>query len=730
MFVIKINHNVLALNTYNRLNQNQKKNASSFEKLSSGLRINKGADDAAGLSISEKMRGQIRGLERAQQNSLEGINLVLTGEGSLNEIQNLLQRMREITVQAANDTNIGSDREAIQQEVAQLTSEINRIAYGTNYNNKKLYEGQDVQQVVVKNHREIVETSRIKFKEPPNGKHLGLHSFTVDSDTLLEPGDYTIEVKALFIYDWPKYGVEANLNNLTLSEDHTLPLNKQYWVHTDIGAGINSITLSGGIKNIEFQLLRSVGKPKVTSYQVEILGSDNNWSLSVKDMDGIVYDVYLPDSINPSNIDINSLPNDVAKSGFTFDVKKLGRFTIYADNLTATNGAPLQFKTDTWDEIRLEDDSGKLVNGSTPVKVTAGQKDVDLGNGVIVEIKKYLYYSKSFLRVMSNGIYTASLLKNSDQSIIDTHLNLKEGFYNSLDDIFFDTDYFLHTGKMEFTLEKYKEYIEKDYYYEFDIDRGLKEGDFITIDGIKITAFSSIDEVNNQEAGFSMLSANSGSQQAKNLKNAILANKVLSDRYSVLDSTNNTIILKEKKEPEKLREPQVSITLNNKNHELFPTEFRLQIGANAGQSMTLEFNDMKGKALGISTEDLTRSDAGQAWTSLKMATNGTDDLGVEYILDVGTFENASSAITVIDKAIGKVSSERSKLGSYNNRLEHTVNNLKSASENIVVAESRIRDVNMAFEIMEQTKASILSQASQAMLVQANQIPQSILNLIK
>lgn len=138
---MRINHNIAALNTYRQLTQNTNAVQSSLEKLSSGLRINRAADDAAGLVISEKMRAQIRGLEQAKQNAQDGISLIQTAEGALNETHSILQRMRELAVQAANDTNTASDRQQIQKEIDQLISEINRIADDTQFNTKGLIDG-------------------------------------------------------------------------------------------------------------------------------------------------------------------------------------------------------------------------------------------------------------------------------------------------------------------------------------------------------------------------------------------------------------------------------------------------------------------------------------------------------------------------------------------------------------------------------------------------------------
>jgi len=138
---MRINHNIASLNTHAQMVNNSNAQSKSLEKLSSGLRINRAGDDAAGLAISEKMRGQVRGLDQAQRNSQDAISLIQTAEGALNETQNILQRMRELAVQAGNDTNTSVDRDEIQKEVNQLTSEINRIANTTEFNTQKLLNG-------------------------------------------------------------------------------------------------------------------------------------------------------------------------------------------------------------------------------------------------------------------------------------------------------------------------------------------------------------------------------------------------------------------------------------------------------------------------------------------------------------------------------------------------------------------------------------------------------------
>ncbi|AVX07221.1 MULTISPECIES: flagellin Hag [Priestia] len=139
---MRINHNITALNTYRQYNTANNAQAKSMEKLSSGQRINNAADDAAGLAISEKMRGQIRGLDQASRNAQDGVSMIQTGEGALNETHSILQRVRELAVQSSSDTNTADDRAEIQKEVNDLVSEVDRISGDTEFNTQKLLNGE------------------------------------------------------------------------------------------------------------------------------------------------------------------------------------------------------------------------------------------------------------------------------------------------------------------------------------------------------------------------------------------------------------------------------------------------------------------------------------------------------------------------------------------------------------------------------------------------------------
>lgn len=138
---MRIQHNIEALNTNRNLTLNHTKSNKVLEKLSSEFKINRAGDDVAGLAISEKMRGQIRGLNMAEKNAQDGISLIQTAEGAMNEVHSLLQRGRELAVQAANDTNVEADRAALQLEISEINKEIDRIGSDTEFNTRKILNG-------------------------------------------------------------------------------------------------------------------------------------------------------------------------------------------------------------------------------------------------------------------------------------------------------------------------------------------------------------------------------------------------------------------------------------------------------------------------------------------------------------------------------------------------------------------------------------------------------------
>ena len=161
-----VQHNMQAMNANRMLNVTTSQQAKTTEKLSSGYKINRAADDAAGLSISEKMRKQIKGLDQASTNAQDGISAVQTAEGALTEVHSMLQRMNELAVQAANGTNSESDRTSIQNEIDQLTTEIDRVAETTKFNETYLLKGNGKKATLTIAAKDAGIEGRLKALEP------------------------------------------------------------------------------------------------------------------------------------------------------------------------------------------------------------------------------------------------------------------------------------------------------------------------------------------------------------------------------------------------------------------------------------------------------------------------------------------------------------------------------------------------------------------------------------
>ena len=462
---MQINHNIAALNTLNHLNSAQNAQAKSMQKLSSGLRINSAADDAAGLAISEKMRGQIRGLDQASRNAQDGISMIQTAEGALNETHDILQRMRELSVQSSNDTNTLDDRKEIQKEVEQLKSEINRISDTTEFNTQKLLNGSLGAQ----------------------GNSSDATKIAVQSVTGLKTGTYT----------------------------------------TNVDQAATQATLVGNSTATDTAAATTAGK----------------------------------------TLKINGV-----------DVDTTGVSTV-ADLVNKINA--------------VSDKTGVTASGSTSSKLTLTANDY--GSAANIDL--------SGSDVAFNN---AALLGNSGGSALGA----------------------VTAGK-----------------------------------DAKIT-ITNPDSVSQQVTGVGQDVDYQGAE------------------FTVKQGTTGA-------------SASISVTSNGAS---------LQIGANKDQSMLIDINEMSTKTLGDSTVGLVKD------------------------VDLQTQSGANQAIATLDKAIQQVSSERSKLGAFQNRLDHSINNLNTSSENLTSAESRVRDVDMAKEMMTQSKNSILSQAAQAMLSQANQQPQQVLQL--
>ncbi|UGB30443.1 flagellin N-terminal helical domain-containing protein [Metabacillus sp. B2-18] len=603
---MRINHNIQALNAYKNLSQTMGQTSKTLEKLSSGLRINRAADDAAGLAISEKMRSQIRGLETAERNSLDAISLIQTAEGALNETHSILQRMRELSVQAANGTLEDSDREAIQMEINQLTYEIDRIADTTQFNTKKLLSGSAEGRAFAE-----VNTSEVAYTA--NGTWSG-----VVTAEPTEPAKVEIQFDAAL-------GSAASID----LEGKTFVINgKTYEIDVTDGAnpgviGDNiAVNISGWNESAATDAERMSNINKLMdSLESAIIQNDNQSLAVVKD--------------SPTD-------SDAANEGTIID----GKLTL------------------------------STVNPMSPKDV----QDLGTRKNISTNIASGVTFNDP-----ATNTPTTSLVASPDSA---------------------------QAKPIAITFSEVP-----------------KTGDALKIDGLTInfnspasalTGSAATIDVTDKDLDTVLSEIDAIITQAKNANPTPVP--ALAPVHSV---SNNSLILGTTKTDDGIS--PIGLPTNGLDIALIDGDFEadkgkelnvdLQIGANASESLTLSLGVMDAATLGIARNG-------------DFSTLSTAGVNAVLGVNVSTANAAQQAITAFDKAISLVSAERSKLGAFQNRLEHTVTNLQTANENLTSAESRIRDTDMAKSMTEYTKNNILNQAGQAMLAQANQLPQGILQLLK
>lgn len=549
-----INHNLGAMNAHRQMGANQNSMQNSMEKLSSGLRINSAADDAAGLAISEKMRGQIRGLEQADRNAQDGISMIQTAEGALNETHSILQRMRELSVQSSNDTNVDVDRQEIQKEMDQLSEEITRIGDNTEFNTQKLVDG-----------------------------------------SLGESKISGVDNAAVFGEELGNQTSGALTNQGTASSDLTVVADTK-----------NSVLVDGA--KISF----ATDADRTAEYN----GVDNADADSEEQVAAL-----LQEDIN-SAIDKYNSENDT-------DVKHVSVKGSNADGYEITSGT-----TGTTSTIAAEGETGSVLVQSG---IVSGADTIDEGTAGL-EGEFSVSGQAGFNAINSDASDNSTV--NVDGKDLTVNWSNVEGVTAS-EGGEMATAATAIADDINAAITKYNSSVPADQKLD-EVTASVKDGSFVVQSGSE-DATSSVKFDDSESAKLLGLAGQSSATQGGGVE--------------------------------------------------------FQIGANAGQAIKVNVEDMRSEALGVAN------------------------------LDVTTGEGAEAAITAVNDAIEKVSAQRSDLGATQNRLEHTISNLNNSAENLQSAESRIRDVDMAKEMMEMTSANILSQASQSMLAQANQQPQSVLQLL-
>ncbi len=540
-----VQHNMTAMNANRQLGISTSALAKSTEKLSSGYRINRAADDAAGLAISEKMRSQIRGLEQASTNASDGISMIQTAEGALNESHSILQRMRELAVQAANGTETNDDRGNIQDEIEQLQEELDRIATDTEFNTMKLLDGSL-----------SGSTSGITDAGPKFGIYdEGLRAFVTSN---IKSASVNVSANAAL-------GGESAIWN---------PDGTQLTLNLANGQTYTQAEIDELIRNAKQEDSTATGTP------ADITVSLNFGSLTV-------------------NGDITGTPTEAGKKGET----QLTEITTTEGEFVGANAITFKCLKYGKDEFCIHDLAFDAKEGQEKCELVTPAVYQDNGNR--------------------------------------------------------DTDLFAGYNHFRLSLQAGKEYTEDD------INQILAEA------GVPIEV-----ELSGPDP----------------------------DEPNTLFITNSTIVV----HPSYLNgggglgdtdafwgQPKYGVQAGGKG-------VILQVGANEGQTMSFSIDNMNATALGV---------------------NGSN-------VDLSTQDGASGSISKIDEAIAKVSKQRSLLGAVQNRLEHTIANLDNTAENLQAAESGIRDVDMASEMVTMSKYNILQQAGQSMLAQANQSTQGVLSLLQ
>ena len=590
-----VQHNMQAANANRMLNVTTSAQSKSTEKLSSGYRINRAADDAAGLTISEKMRKQIKGLDRASTNAEDGVSAVQTAEGALTEVHSMLQRMNELATQSANGTNSTTDRKAIQDEIDQLTTEIDRVSETTKFNETYLLKGDT-----------DGATSKVKL----NAHDAGLAGKLTDNGN----GTATFKADTLAVGDKVKIaGKEYTIGKSADSADYA----KKDTIKATVDGVGDSVTSGNTTTTIV---------AKVTT----ATATGATWAAGdkFKDADGTEWTIAVTTDETAHNVKAT----DIAK------YLKDGCTIVSNDDNNKLDG------------VAVVDDLGKNeVSIADATGITALQNGIKAGDTVTV------------------GGTTKTVTAETPKTYDEIKTAVAGGVAGTTR---------ISIGSKEYTLDKTTDAAAGKITQD-DFLALIKDGDKVKVDTNTYTAIikSSDDDSITLEDAYSKM--------AKELETASsigadTAATVKNNGNGTFDITKGTVDVKE------------------------ALSFNLHVGADADSTnkITVDIDSMSSAGLGIK--------------------------GIK----ADTEQDATYAIDAIADAISQVSSQRSALGAIQNRLEHTINNLDNVVENTTSAESRIRDTDMAEEMVNYSKNNILAQAGQSMLAQANQSNQGVLSLLQ
>ena len=776
---VVINTNIMSLQSQRYLGNSNNSLSKSIERLSSGMRINHAADDASGMAISEKMRGQISGLKRASMNALDGISMLQTAESALGEVSSMLQRMRELAVQASNGTYTSSDRVELQKEVEQLKSEIDRISTATEFNTKKLLNG-DGTALWSSSGNEVSAIIRGNVAEG---------NYKINLETI--PGKNQIFKTDIMTLQDDKIGAEiftgsgsngANESNVAyVSEPNSLNATGTAFYTVSIGQTLaaDTATINGTYEQVG------------SSWSVAITGTSNttfSGYVEIEFLQDATLTAAVTDGFRYRTVDAktgavgNWTNGNLSTNGI--DVGQLGN--ILSATITVSSGDKIQ----AGDKLLLAVSNGTNTanmadSGGGTIQITDGPTGYD---GPVIE------YAANTLTKVNNGdgtvdyndvtIYHAELdQSNGNLDLGNITLSFKEGAAAPTTSYGTTTtgDFSLKInggGEAATSTTKLKDiarFIDGDGNNIFENKQELTiwgngksatiylEGDDTIADLDNKLTDALVNElgmgsndttVNNHLVDYVSIPSSTGPKTVKGT--FIIQSALTGEQGEIAFSGNQALInafsLAEIQEAQNnstkvtVRDAHtgdligVDETGNDRvNGIVEGVEMVFDSRASVNTSWDFANDKIKFEKKDTDTEvflhlvdnstDL-QIGANQGQTlSVSIPQLDTVGLGIDKIWLISQ-EQAQRAIPDIDNALSQVVSIRATIGAQVNRLEHTVSTLAVAKENMTAAESRIRDLDMAEEMAEFTKYQILAQAGTAMLSQANQVPQMALQLLQ
>ena len=700
-----VQHNLQAINANRMLGITQGTLSSSTEKLSSGYKINRAADDAAGLSISEKMRKQIRGLDQASSNAEDGISAVQTAEGALQEVTDMLQRMNELAVQASNGTNSETDRQSIQDEIEQLTTEIDRVAETTKFNETYLLKGGKDTQVKTLN----------SYDAGLKGDMYDDGGATATFTTNLKVGDsVSIAGKEYnIISDRAKTDAKEKISNIqdqikkmTDGQEVTI----EGTAYTAVGSG-DTISFKAGT-GTTYSIEELVGKV-TDGANVEVNKGGKVIARDFADSDKNITIEEAVSKMKSALVQANSVGATKSDAKVTTSLKGGGAVQ------DITNGGPVAANSGdivVYDKVKQE-----IINIKQGDDLTAYAKD-NTTYGIYKKTTAPTANNKKYVNDML-FIHTADTVHGAKAVVKGTDFSAAAATDPYKQDGTANTDYeayeladlnevgtftkATHSASAKVTAPTATTGAAMSITFENVTSQEMADGQNELTKALGKINYTQA--VANQKGEFSH-AFDAGSKLDIDKDGVVSYNgtKIATINVDTVGTAvgtgalalNGTAVDAEFAEVE---DKQVFTITKGTTEVKQDLSLALHVGADADMTnkITVGISSMDSKGLGVA--DI----------------NVADDSG----------NSATYAIDAIENAIKTVSKQRSALGAVQNRLEHTIKNLDNVVENTTSAESQIRDTDMATEMVKYSNANILSQAGQSMLAQANQSNQGVLSLL-